>query len=74
MGAFANGDFPFDGRIGAVTVFGSALTNNQVCALVCVYWMNGWMGVWSMHVDGCVVCDPFKTTIARDTYDTCDDS
>jgi len=30
IGAFANGDFPFDGRIGAVAVFDSALTNAQV--------------------------------------------
>eukprot|EP00903_Cladosiphon_okamuranus_P020635 g18945.t1 len=30
IGAFSNGDFPFDGRIGAVTVFASALTNTQI--------------------------------------------
>ncbi|CAM9566441.1 unnamed protein product [Pylaiella littoralis] len=30
MGAFANGDFPFDGRIAAVTVFGSALNDSQI--------------------------------------------
>ncbi len=30
IGAFANGDFPFDGRIGAVAVFDSSLSNEQV--------------------------------------------
>eukprot|EP00752_Nemacystus_decipiens_P015936 g14242.t1 len=33
IGAFANGDFPFDGRIGAVTVYASALTNTQIAEL-----------------------------------------
>ncbi|CAN0083356.1 unnamed protein product [Scytosiphon promiscuus] len=30
IGAFANGDFPFDGRIGAVTVFRTALEDTQI--------------------------------------------
>ena len=38
IGAFANGDFPFDGRIGAVTVFASALTNTQVFTQVNAYY------------------------------------
>ncbi|CAB1115373.1 unnamed protein product [Ectocarpus sp. CCAP 1310/34] len=30
IGAFSNGDFSFDGRIGAVTFFGAALTDTQI--------------------------------------------
>lgn len=33
VGAFPSGEFPFDGRIGAVAFFGSALSNEQIADL-----------------------------------------